>query len=159
MYMCGISHTPVPSADPSEPPKDPYEVAKSILLPLGEYFQIQDDFLDFAGTPEQIGKIGTDIIDNKCSWCVNTALLHASPEQRKILDQHYGKKPSGGENELKVKAVFEELGIRDKYAAYEEDVVRLLHERIAKVSEAKGENSLRREVFESFLNKIYKRSK
>ncbi|KAH7867768.1 farnesyl pyrophosphate synthetase [Lentinula edodes] len=36
-----------------------------ILIPLGEYFQIQDDFLDFAGVPAQIGKVGTDIIDNK----------------------------------------------------------------------------------------------
>ncbi len=159
MYMCGIPHTPVPSVNPSEPPKDPYDIAKSILIPLGEYFQVQDDFLDFAGTPEQIGKIGTDIIDNKCSWCVNTALLHASPTQRKILDEHYGKKPSGGESELKIKAVFEEIGVRNKYDEYEERAVGLIRERIANVLESERENTLRREVFESFLGKIYKRSK
>lgn len=159
MYMCGVSHAPIPSTDPSEPAKDPYDIAKSILLPLGEYFQVQDDFLDFAGTPEQIGKIGTDIIDNKCSWCINIALLHATPAQRQILDEHYGKKPSGGESESKVKAVFDEIGVREKYAAYEENVVGLIRERIAKVPEFEGENTLRKEVFESFLAKIYKRTK
>ncbi|KAK0184181.1 hypothetical protein F5146DRAFT_1125816 [Armillaria mellea] len=29
--------------------------------------QIQDGFLDFSGTPEQIGKISTGILDNKRS--------------------------------------------------------------------------------------------
>ncbi|KAF9444208.1 isoprenoid biosynthesis-related protein [Macrolepiota fuliginosa MF-IS2] len=159
MHICGIPHTPIPLIDSTDPPKDPYDIAKSILLPLGEYFQVQDDYLDFSGTPEQIGKIGTDIIDNKCSWCINTALLHASPAQRHILDEHYGKKPSGGESELKIKAVFDEIGIREKYAAYEEDVVRLIRGRIAKVPEAEQENTLRGEVFESFLSKIYKRRK
>ncbi|EAQ86480.1 farnesyl pyrophosphate synthetase [Chaetomium globosum CBS 148.51] len=41
--------------------------AEDILIPLGEYFQIQDDYLDNFGLPEHIGKIGTDIMDNKCS--------------------------------------------------------------------------------------------
>ena len=63
-----------------------HEQAKSILIPLGEYFQVQDDYLDCFGTPEQIGKIGTDILDNKCSWCVNTALKKCNAEQRKLLD-------------------------------------------------------------------------
>ncbi|KAJ3560691.1 hypothetical protein NP233_g10672 [Leucocoprinus birnbaumii] len=65
MYLCGITRTPVAPLDPSKSAEDPYEVAKSILLLLGEYFQVQDDYLDFAGTPAQIGKIGTDIIDKK----------------------------------------------------------------------------------------------
>ena len=63
------------------------ELAKEILLPLGDYFQVQDDYLDCFGTPEQIGKVGTDIVDNKCSGLVNTALAHASPAQRKVLDE------------------------------------------------------------------------
>ena len=55
-----------------------YAHTKSILLPLSEYFQIQDDFLDHSVTPEVLGKIGTDIVDNKCSWVINTALLLTS---------------------------------------------------------------------------------
>ena len=51
---------------------DPYQLALDILLPLGEYFQVQDDYLDCFG--QDIGKIGTDILDNKCSWIICTAL-------------------------------------------------------------------------------------
>ncbi|KAK0224847.1 farnesyl-diphosphate synthase [Armillaria nabsnona] len=67
-----------------------YKIAYySFYLPVAfatyifHYFQVQDDFL---GTPKQIGKIGTDIFDNKCSWCVNTALVVCTPEQRLVLD-------------------------------------------------------------------------
>lgn len=63
-----------------------YTEARNILIPLGEYFQIQDDYLDCYGDPAFIGKIGTDIQDNKCSWLVNQALAKANPEQRKVLD-------------------------------------------------------------------------
>lgn len=60
--------------------------AEAILLPMGEYFQVQDDWLDVSAAPEVIGKIGTDIKDNKCSWVVCTALQQATPEQRTILN-------------------------------------------------------------------------
>ncbi len=59
---------------------------------MGEYFQVQDDYLDCYGDPAFIGKIGTDIQDNKCSWLVNTALNIATPEQRAILEANYAKK-------------------------------------------------------------------
>lgn len=63
-----------------------YDAALHILLPLGEYFQVQDDYLDCYGAPALIGKIGTDILDNKCSWNINVALQKATPEQRQVLD-------------------------------------------------------------------------
>lgn len=63
-----------------------YKAAEDILIPMGEYFQIQDDFLDCYADPETLGKIGTDILDNKCSWVINTALAHVTPDQRAILD-------------------------------------------------------------------------
>lgn len=52
--------------------------------------QIQDDFLDAFGDPEVIGKIGTDIEDNKCSWLVVQALGKASEEQKKLLEVRAG---------------------------------------------------------------------
>lgn len=133
---------------------DNLQQAHDILIPLGEYFQIQDDYLDCFGTPEVIGKIGTDIQDNKCSWLINQALQRVNPEQRKVLDECYGRKD--GEKEKKVKEIFNELKLEEVYKKYEEDAVGLIRERIAKVNESKG---LKRGVFEEFLMKIYKRTK
>ncbi|ODV79820.1 farnesyl pyrophosphate synthetase [Suhomyces tanzawaensis NRRL Y-17324] len=125
-----------------------------ILIPLGEYFQITDDFLDCFGTPEQIGKIGTDIKDNKCSWVVNQALLHVTPEQRKVLDENYGKKDD--QSEAVCKQLFKDLGIEKIYYDYEESVTSDLRKKIQSIDESNG---LKKEVLTSFLNKVYKRSK
>jgi len=154
MLMCGI-----PSEYQSKSSGQivhPYDVARSILLAVGEYFQVQDDFLDFAGTPEQIGKVGTDIVDNKCSWCINTALAAASPEQRAILNASYGRQDAG--MEAKVKRIFEDVGLREKYHAYEEKVYTEVTALIQSVPEDEGV-SLKRRVFTSFLDKIYQRQK
>lgn len=128
--------------------------AHDILIPLGEYFQIQDDYLDAYGAPEVIGKIGTDIQDNKCSWVINQALERASPEQRKVLDENYGQKDEAKEAE--VKKIYEQLKISDVYTEYEEKKVAEIRQLIANVDEKAG---LKKEVFEAFLKKIYKRSK
>ncbi|KAI4265346.1 MAG: hypothetical protein L6R38_009488 [Xanthoria sp. 2 TBL-2021] len=128
--------------------------SQDILIPLGEYFQVQDDYLDAYGAPETIGKIGTDIMDNKCSWVINQALERASPTQRKILDECYGRKDA--EKEAKVKEIFRELELEKVYLEYEEKAVGKIREMIAKVDESEG---LRKGVFESFLKKIYKRNK
>lgn len=130
------------------------QISKDILIPLGEYFQIQDDYLDCFGSPETIGKIGTDIQDNKCSWLINQALDRASPEQRKVLDECYGRKDGGMEAE--VKKVYKELELEKVYAEYEQKAVGEIRGMIAKVDEGEG---LKRSVFEGFLAKIYKRTK
>ncbi|KAF3985464.1 hypothetical protein FT663_05052 [Candidozyma haemuli var. vulneris] len=142
LFMCGVT---------SE--KD-LQQAKDILIPLGEYFQIQDDYLDCFGTPEQIGKIGTDIKDNKCSWVVNQALLKANADQRKLLDENYGKKDD--ESEARVKKLFNELEISKLYHEYEEDVVGRLRKQIDNLDESRG---LKKDVLTAFLGKVYKRSK
>ena len=125
-----------------------------ILIPMGEYFQAQDDYLDAFADPMVLGKIGMDIQDNKCSWVINQALVRCSPEQRKILDDNYGRKEK--EKELRVKQLFAELNIEQVYKDFEEERVAKLRETIAQVDESEG---LKKEVFEVFLKKIYKRSK
>lgn len=128
--------------------------AHDILIPLGEYFQIQDDYLDAYGSPEVIGKVGTDILDNKCSWMINKALDLATPEQRHILDDCYGRKD--GAKEAEVKKIYQELQLERVYQEYEERAVGEIKARIANIDEETG---LKKQVFESFLAKIYKRSK
>ncbi|CAG8709753.1 9543_t:CDS:2, partial [Acaulospora colombiana] len=166
-----------------------YATALSILIPIGEYFQVQDDYLDCFGTPEQIGKIGTDILDNKCSWNVNIALQKANEKQRKVLDENYGRKDAAAE--ARVKEVFNELQIEPLYKEYEQNTYEKLNKLIDAIPETPGQEytssgggatkyepmlepfprtipslgnekdkvSLKREVFRSFLNKIYKRQK
>merc|ERR1712007_28357 len=69
-----------------------YNAAREPLVKMGIYFQAQDDFLDCFGTPEQIGKIGTDIQDKKCGWLFVHAYHElATPEQKKVFDKLYGK--------------------------------------------------------------------
>lgn len=142
MYVCGISD------------EKNLKQVRDILIPLGEYFQIQDDFLDCFGTPEQIGKIGTDIKDNKCSWVVNKALLKVTKEQREILDNNYGKKDD--ESEKVVKDLFKELDIEKDYYEYEEAIVAELRQKIDQIDESTG---LKKEVLTAFLGKVYKRTK
>lgn len=128
--------------------------AQEILVPLGEYFQVQDDYLDCYGDPAVTGKIGTDILDNKCGWLINKALQKASKQQREQLDQHYGQKDPASES--KVKQIFLDLEIEREYHTYEEAVVAKIRDAIASVDESRG---LKKEVFEVFLKKIYKRNK
>ncbi|EJD54366.1 geranyltranstransferase [Auricularia subglabra TFB-10046 SS5] len=133
--------------------------AARILIPLGEYFQVQDDFLDCYGAPEVIGKVGTDIADNKCSWLVNVALSLASDRERKVLQENYGRRDDQAVQ--RVKAVFERLGVRGRYEEYEERCYGELCALIDQIPETgTGQApSLRREVFHSLLRKIYHRTK
>jgi farnesyl diphosphate synthase len=128
--------------------------AHDILIPMGEYFQAQDDYLDAYADPETLGKVGTDILDNKCSWLVNTALAKATPEQRQILEENYGRKDSA--KEAKVKQLYATLQLEEAFHAYEDAKVKDIRAKIDSLDESGG---LKKDVFEAFLKKIYKRSK
>ncbi|KAF8537064.1 putative farnesyl-diphosphate synthetase [Trichophaea hybrida] len=128
--------------------------AKDVLIPLGEYFQVQDDYLDCYGDPEHIGKIGTDIQDNKCGWLINKALELVTSEQRALLDQHYGQK--NAESEKKVKELYLELDVESHYKEYEAKAIKEIQALIEKVDESHG---LKRAVLSGFLNKIAGRTR
>ncbi|XP_078391874.1 farnesyl pyrophosphate synthase isoform X2 [Cetorhinus maximus] len=126
--------------------------ARVILLEMGEFFQIQDDYLDCYGDPEVTGKIGTDIEDNKCSWLVVQALKRVDPKQRQLLEDNYGR--SEQEKIAKVKALYEELDMRAIYSQYEEHSYQRLLGLISQHC-----TKLPQEVFLSFAQKIYRRHK
>lgn len=126
-------------------------VAKKICCSMGEYFQIQDDYLDCFGDPEVIGKIGTDIQDNKCSWLVVQALAKATTTQRSLLELHYGKHDDSSVE--KVKILYRDLELEATYLRYEkESYVEIM----GLISTTK---TTPHEVFTSLLNRIYKRKK
>ncbi|GAO17851.1 uncharacterized protein UV8b_06921 [Ustilaginoidea virens] len=128
--------------------------ARAILVPLGEYFQVQDDYLDNFGLPEHIGKVGTDIRDNKCSWLVNQALEAATPAQRRVLEDNYGRKSDACE--AAVKKLYDDMGLKQRYEAFEEERAAEIRALIDQVDESEG---LKKAVFDVFLAKIYKRTK
>ena len=74
MHLCGIKDEAA------------LALARDICVQLGQFFQIQDDYLDAYADPEVLGKIGTDIEDNKCSWLVVQALAKADDKQKKIIE-------------------------------------------------------------------------
>ncbi|XP_077577844.1 farnesyl pyrophosphate synthase isoform X1 [Stigmatopora nigra] len=140
MYMAGIE-------DEKE-----HMNAKLILLEMGEFFQIQDDYLDCYGDPAVTGKVGTDIQDNKCSWLVVTAMEVMTPEQRAELELCYGRHDEGSVE--KVKALYNALQMPSLYHKYEEESYQRLQKLIARHAQ-----NLPHAVFLNFAKKIYKRNK
>merc|ERR1711892_1451633 len=115
--------------------------AKTILLEIGHYFQVTDDFLDCFGDPSVTGKVGTDIQDGKCSWIVVKALENASDNEKDVK---------------KVKDLYDQLGLVEIYKSYESEFYTNIIEHIEKVCAG---NAVPKEIFTTFLNKVYKRIK
>ncbi|NP_001316940.1 farnesyl pyrophosphate synthase 1 [Gossypium arboreum] len=125
---------------------------KNILVDMGIYFQVQDDYLDCFGNPETIGKIGTDIENFKCSWLVVKALEFCNEEHNKVLYENYGEtRPA---NVAKVKALYNELNLKGVFEDYESKS----YERLVTSIEAHPSKPVQA-VLKSFLGKIYKRQK
>nr|AMT75532.1 farnesylpyrophosphate synthase [Panax sokpayensis] len=125
---------------------------KDILIEMGTYFQVQDDYLDCFGAPEVIGKIGTDIEDFKCSWLVVKALELSNEEQKKFLHENYGKDDLA--SVAKVKELYNTLKLQDVFAEYESKS----YDKLIKFIEAHPSQAVQA-LLKSFLGKIYKRQK
>ena len=106
MHLCGVTDEAA------------FARAREICIRMGQFFQIQDDYLDCFGSPEVIGKIGTDIEDNKCSWLVVQALLRCSPEQRQVIEVNYGQADPA--KVATIKALYAELQLEAVFKDYEQ---------------------------------------
>ena len=128
---------------------------EEMLMPLGVFYQIQDDFIDVFEKSDVSGKKGTDIQDGKCTWLIIKALEKANDEQKEILKSNYGVHSDSSEN--RVKEVFESLKIREEYAAYEANEYSSLKKNIAAFSEKYP--SVPSVIFDSYLESLFRRSR
>jgi len=129
-----------------------FEGARTILLEIGHYFQVTDDFIDCYGDPAVTGKIGTDIQDGKCSWMIVKALELANDEQRNILALHYGSQ--NAEDVETVQEIYRNLDVLGMFEEYEAKFYVTIMKHIDNLCTG---NAIPKEVFTTFLNKIYKR--
>jgi farnesyl diphosphate synthase len=129
------------------------EEAEQIFIPLGVFFQAQDDYLDFYGNPQVMGKIGTDIEEGKCSWLYLKALEILSEQGNDIdisvLKENYGKKDSSCV--LKVREIFKKCQLDLHFKKYEEKIEMEMENRSVSLE--------LRPIFEYFCSKIFNRSK
>ncbi|XP_069166472.1 farnesyl pyrophosphate synthase isoform X2 [Procambarus clarkii] len=139
MYMAGITD------------KELHRQARTILVEMGQFFQVQDDYLDCYGDSSVTGKVGTDIGEGKCTWLSVVALQRASPSQRRLMEEHYGNPEPESVN--KVKDLYMELGLPATYRAYEDSTSSMIRIHIQQISRGLNHN-----VFFKFLDKIHKRS-
>lgn len=129
---------------------------KSIAVDIGIYFQVQDDYLDCYGDIKQTGKIGTDIQEQKCSWLVVQAvkLLKDKDEKRRILRENYGQ---NDETKVQcVKAIYEELNLKEIYRQYEETTRQTILQRI---DDANFNCKQLEQLLKQVLDSIHARSK
>jgi len=126
--------------------------AEEICLDFGEFFQIQDDYLDCFGDVEQTGKIGTDIQDMKCSWLAIQFIQNATSEQLSHFETHYGRKDEGSVEIIK--KLYSDVNLASIFKNYENDTFEKLSSKISKVS-LPG----LRDVFVELVHWLFKREK
>ncbi|GJM93422.1 hypothetical protein PR202_ga09976 [Eleusine coracana subsp. coracana] len=112
---------------------DNFGDVKNILVEMGTYFQVQDDYLDCFGDPEFIGK--------------TMSKTFMSDQQ-----ENYGK--SDPESVAKVKDLYRELNLEVLFHEYERES----YNRLIADIEAQPNKAVQ-SVLKSFLHKIYKRDK
>lgn len=74
-----------------------------------------------------------------------------------LPQDNYGVKSS--ESEARVKAVYKELELAREFEQYEADSYKRINALIEEIPAEGSQDGLKREVFQSFLAKVYKRQK
>ncbi|XP_054279297.1 farnesyl pyrophosphate synthase-like isoform X2 [Macrosteles quadrilineatus] len=121
LYMAGIRDSEV------------HRQARTIQLEMGNFYQAQCDFFNcYGGGRWDHATPGHDIEDGRCTWLIVVALQRASPAQRQVLIENYGQKDE--EKVMKVKEVYEEIGIPHTYKMFEEHSLELICTQIQQIS-------------------------
>ncbi|KAL4714964.1 hypothetical protein ACJJTC_003115 [Scirpophaga incertulas] len=135
--------------------KEIHKVAEDILIDIGQFFQIQDDFIDCFSDEILTGKMGTDIQEGKCTWLAVTALQRCNAEQRAEFEMCYASKDLA--DVQRIKRLYEKLEIPQAYKEYERNTYeRILHQANNMPATASGDR-LSPALILRLLDMIYKR--
>lgn len=123
---------------------------QNILIPLGQFYQFQNDFLDVLGDSARTGKIGTDIQENKCSWVVIQALRVCQDSRWDIICKKYGCPEQ--EAAAEVNEIFHSLPLSRVYEEEADEFFTGLQNKTANVDQSEG---LRKGTFEILAGVVY----
>ena len=143
MIICGFPVEKGLSLDPNY-----FDYALDILLPLGEYAQIQTEYFDSR----------TGNLPKTRSWCFDVIRTSGTPEQLATLEAHFGKPDPT--SQLHVRSVFADAGIDTRYAQYSTDACSRISAFIDALPELRnpsGDAILRRAIFRALLEEIHDR--
>lgn len=143
LYYCKYTDTQV------------HEKAENILIRIGNFFQVQDDYFDCYKNSQTLGKVGTDIENGKCTWLITTALSIASSDQVDELKKNYGKNNSTAIET--VKSIYNQLNIPQLYSQLEKQKYTEIINLVDEWDEV--ETSIPRGLFIAILAPLYERSK
>lgn len=107
---------------------------KSFGINIGIAFQLRDDLLDVYGDREKFGKqVGGDILADKKTFLLITALAQANPAQKQLLSQYKNQTVYSPEQKITdITAVYDQLQIKTQTEAkinyYFEEAIRNLDE-------------------------------
>lgn len=127
---------------------------EQIMIKMGIFWQIQDDYLDAFGDPQVTGKIGTDIQDGKCCWPIVMSLKLATQHQKDVIRQHFGINQN--DSVEKIKQVYQELHIEDLYYEHEEQLFTELRTLSQQFCER---NKMPDSIFQFLLDILHRRKK
>ena len=144
MIVCGF---PVERESPMDP--NYYDFALDILLPLGEYAQIQREYFE-----SRTGNLPKDR-----SWCYDLIRSTGTPEQLSTLDSHFGKEDTT--SQLQIRSVFAEAGVDARYSLYVEDAytrIGALIDSLPELRSPSGDAVLGRAIFRTQLEDLHSRT-
>ncbi|KJZ71634.1 hypothetical protein HIM_08946 [Hirsutella minnesotensis 3608] len=107
-----------------------------ILDPLGRLYQVRNDYDDIFGHLEEVGRVGTDIQENKCSWAIVEALRICNEEQRQELQQNVGK--GDKDSAAKAQEFIRSLPITARFQEEERSCVAQLRGKVEEIDDSQG---------------------
>ncbi len=111
LLACGLKMGAIIGGASKEDANHLYEYG----LNIGLAFQLKDDLLDVYGNPATFGKnIGGDILSNKKTFLLISALKHASERQKKVLYNWFETKTFTSSEKIdSFRSIYDELKIKD----------------------------------------------